>query len=145
MPFPSPFSHISYRYPILVLCGAMVYRSCANVILTGYMSPCLCFYSCLLHLWEYTGPALHLPQPSGLSRPQRRLTFSRARTFQNTTSTQLTCFFLYFPEQVSQCYLVLSTILYRPTCSPAESLAFWGTENFLIFLLSHHLVRSFDT
>ena len=71
LPFPSPFSHISYQYSILVFCGAMVYRSCANVILTGYMSPCLCFYSCLLHLWEYTGPALHLPQPSGLSRPQR--------------------------------------------------------------------------
>ena len=71
LPFPSPFSHISYQYSILVLCGAMAYRSCANVILTSYMSPCLCFYSCLPHLWEYTGPALHLPQPFGLSRPQR--------------------------------------------------------------------------
>ena len=130
VPFPSPFSHIFYQYSILGLCGAVVYRSGANVILTGYMSPCLCFYSCLLHLWEYMGPALHLPQPSGQSRPQRRLTFSRARLFQNTTSTQLTSSFLCFPGQVSQCYLVSSTILYRPTCLPAESLAFWGQTSF---------------
>lgn len=100
---------------------------------------CLSF-SCWTHLWEYTCPALHFPQPHGLSRPHRKSTFSRTWLPPNYSIPS---------NRFQRSYSVLRSLVTcftrRPTL-PKDSLALCGRDSFRIDVFVYHpFTQCFDT